>query len=64
MLNFEKRVEFIDMNDVYDLEFEEDMDHEDTCKKLAPWAKAFVRCGGGFQAFESKKEAKQWENLV
>jgi len=56
MWNPEGKTEFIDFLNVWEFE-----DTDKRLKQLAPWAKAFVRCGGGWQAFELKKDAKYWE---
>jgi hypothetical protein len=64
MLDFEKRVEFVETHRVHELEdLDDNLDREDALQVLAPWARDFVRCGGGYQAFESLKEARAWKEL-
>jgi hypothetical protein len=39
-------------------------DQDAMMKAIAPWARCFVRCGGGYRAFEYKADANKWEKIL
>ena len=41
-----------------------DDDEEKAMRALAPWARGFSRCGGGWRAFEWKADLNKWEAIL
>jgi hypothetical protein len=39
-------------------------DYRAAAEKLAPWAAEVIPCDGGYQAFESAQDAKNWKAQV